>query len=195
MSYSKRSNGLIAGITPDRPLDHPAFTKPLKVGDQDKPAEQIYEYILHRIVEPLIGNTTTFGSDLNKMGKAFFGDQWMGVVSVDKVPENIPKNHYLVVNLDESNLPGSHWVGIVGDKARKGSNKNDVLLYDSYGRDPADIVPKLSKRMNIKSTDKREDGAHDEDAEQGVLETNCGARTLAALILHSQFGRNAFMSL
>ena len=188
------TSGLISGITTKRPLDHPAFTQPSEVGAQTRPAEQIYDHILHRIVEPLLGNSTTFGSDINKMGRHFFGAKWIGVFSVDHVPKNIPNGKYAVVNLDEQALPGSHWVGLVGDEIRKGG-KNDVLVYDSYGRDPKKIMPKLAKKMNFKSTDLKSDGASDVDAEQGLLETNCGARTIAALILHNQFGKAAFMNL
>jgi hypothetical protein len=188
------TTGLASSISGKRPLNHPAFTQPSQVGPQNRPAEQIYDHILHRIVEPLIGNTTTFGSDLDKMAKHFFGVKWLGVFSVDRVPKNIPKGNYAVINLDESDLPGSHWVGVVGDSIVKGG-KNDVLVYDSYGRDPKKIMPKLAKKFNFKSTDLPSDGASDIDAEQGILETNCGARTLAALILHNQFGKAAFMNL
>ena len=184
----------LSTIKSQRPLNHPAFTQPEEIGAQNKPAEQIYDHILHRIVEPLIGNSTTFGRDLHIMAKRFFGSKWLGIFSVDKVPANISKGHYAIVNLDKSDLPGSHWVGLAGDEIKKGS-KNDVLVYDSYGRDPKKIMPKLAKKINFKSTDLKSDGASDVDAEQGIFEKNCGARTIAALILHNQFGKAAFLNL
>lgn len=112
----------------------------------------------------------------------------MGVVSVDKIPNKIPTGKYLIVNLDESDLPGSHWVSLIGDEGK-------VLIYDSYGRDPKDILGKFAKKNKFRSTDIAQHGATDKDAEQGIMETNCGARCIAALILYNQFGKAAFLDL
>lgn len=185
MSYGGRlSQGLIATRSKKRSADHPAFTAPEKLGDQSKPAEQLYDTILHQIVEPIIGNTTTNGRQLHKLGKRLFGIKWRGVFAVDKIPK-LAKGQYAIVNLDEEDLPGSHWISLIGDGDK-------VLVYDSYGREPKDIIPKFAKKNKLVSTDI---GQTDKDAEQGILETNCGARCIAALILFHQFGKAAFLDL
>lgn len=186
--------------TPKR-LDHPSFTAPEPVGSQDKPAEQIYDHLLQNVMIPILGNSTTFGRDIQKLGKRLFGVQWLGVFSVDMFDKfvkkkmnrsgsgsnKLPKKTVAVVNLDDIDEPGSHWCGIVHDN-------DTVYVYDSYGRDPKDILPKLTrnKKIKVRSTDI---GQSDKDAEQGVLEKNCGARVMAALLLWKQFGLSAFLDL
>ncbi len=182
------SSGLIAEHSKKRSPGHPAFTAPEKLGNQRKPAEQLYDIILHQIVEPIIGNTTTLGSTLHKLGQRLFGVKWLGVVAVNKIPKKIPFGHFLIVNLDEDDLPGSHWISLIGDGDK-------VLVYDSYGRDPQKILGKFGKKNKFMSTDIAQHGATDTDAEQSLVETNCGSRAVTALILYHQFGKAAFMDL
>jgi hypothetical protein len=46
------------------------------------------------------------------------------IVSKDKIPKNAMGNY--IINLDNSNLSGSHWVAAI-------FKKNEVLYFDSYG--------------------------------------------------------------
>ena len=176
---------------------HPSFTKPERVGDQKKNIEKIYDHILYNVVEPLIGNTTTYGSDLEKLAKSLFGVKFLGVFPSDKIPK-IPKGYYAIVNLDEADLKGSHWVAIVGDGGK-------VLVYDSFGRDARKLLPEYSKKIELIGTDLhgskkhkkklKKHGVTDTDAEQAPSEKNCGARVISALIIFDRFGKNCFMAL
>lgn len=53
-----------------------------------------------------------------------------GVYALDKLPRLITKPSAVIINLDESYKPGSHWVAVYFDK-------NKVAHYfDSFGRQP-----------------------------------------------------------
>ena len=60
---------------------------------------------------------------------------FLGVFASDEVPGVTPTQNpqCLIVNLDPSWLPGSHWVGIC---ARMYGNKKVLELFDSYGSRP-----------------------------------------------------------
>lgn len=177
---------------------HPSFTKPELLGNQDKNIEIIYDHILYNVVEPLIGNTTTYGSDLEKLAKSLFGIKFLGVFPSDKIPK-IKSGYYAIVNLDEADLKGSHWVAIVGNGGSR------VLVYDSFGRDARSLLPAYSKNVDLIGTDLHGSKKHreklkthgvlDTDAEQSPDQKNCGARVITALIIFDRFGKNCFMAL
>lgn len=128
-----------------------------------------------------IGNTTTKASDLLSFGKRLFGDKFIGVFSADTIPKMSP-NTYAIVNLDNSKEPGSHWIALV-------KTKNEIIVYDSYGRRTTSILPSLYQTGNgvvIES---------ENDAEQTKKEKNCGARVLAALLIYDQYGKSALLKL
>jgi len=133
-------------------------------------AEQIYRHILEGIIVPLVGNKTTYQDALMKTGKHMLGNNFRGVFPSDKIP-SLPENGCAIVNLDSSGKPGSHWVGI----ARRGGT---TYHYDSFGRSYRDILSRLKGR--VLDTE--------QDAEQNVFEENCGARSLAWLVLFKFWG-------
>ena len=59
-------------------------------------------------------------------------NNFLGVFSSDKLPNNPPPNSSLIVNYSKSNEAGTHWV------AMSGLNTNKVYFFDSYGFDPDD---------------------------------------------------------
>ena len=71
-----------------------------------------------------------------------------------------PKVRYAIVNMDRSSESGSHWVAIA-----------DNMVYDSFGRDV-----RFKRQMT------------ENDAEQDVLEVNCGQRCVAFLCVYHVMG-------
>lgn len=65
---------------------------------------------------------------------------------------------YAIANFDSSDETGSHWVAVV--KA-----SDNIFIYDSFGR-----------------------SEWDDDAEQTIVETNCGQRCLAWLLVVHNHG-------
>ncbi len=139
-------------------------------------ALKIYNMVLNHIVSK-IGNDTTYNDTLDLLGKRLLGKEWSGVYAVDKV--KFPGNtKYAVVNLDNSNEPGSHWTSWV----KRSDGKID--FYDSFGR-PA------YKILNIKGKGKFNNS--DLDKEQAIKENNCGQRSLSWLWVYKYFGRKIAM--
>jgi hypothetical protein len=75
--------------------------------------------------------------------------------------DTLPPNvRYAIVNLDRSSESGSHWCAVA-----------DGMIYDSFGRDVG---------FGLKMTDP--------DAEQDLLEVNCGQRCIAFLCVYHVLG-------
>jgi hypothetical protein len=62
----------------------------------------------------------------------------------------------------------------------------DNIIYDSFGRENKEIMVDVRKHDFLQT---------DPDAEQGLLETNCGARSLAWIICFDMFGKNMAMKI
>lgn len=136
-------------------------------------ANLIYNIILKDIVEPLIGDKTTYMNDLEKIGKKMLGQKFIGVYPSDKIP-TLKNNEYAILNLDKSNESGSHWTAI----AKKA---NKTHFYDSFGRKD-NIIKSLKKSGNGKIINT------DNDAEQKIEELNCGARSIAWILFFDKWG-------
>lgn len=66
-----------------------------------------------------------------KLAKKYAIPYFRGVFMRDNLPSNGPTiNESMIINLDDSHAPGTHWVAV-----RK--RKNQVYYYDSYG----DLIP------------------------------------------------------
>lgn len=142
-----------------------------------KKAESYYKKALKRAVK-LVGNKTTYDHQLDFAGKKLFGKRFLGVTTSDHIPETIPKDNMLIINLDSSKESGSHWVAAVKDK-----DTGTILVYDSFGRKTHEILPSI-----YGNRDKEEIQDTEHDAEQKKKETNCGARCLAFLIVYDELG-------
>lgn len=123
-------------------------------------AEKEYKRWL-KLAERLLGTKTTFTRLLESTCNGLIGRKhFKGVFPSDRIPSLGP-GECCIANLDKSDQPGSHWVGIT-----------DALVYDSFGRDNK-VILKDSK-LKQQNTER--------DAEQVISEDNCGARTVAFLI-------------
>ena len=140
--------------------------------------DRLYVVALKEIIKK-IGNDVTYEDELHSLAKSLLGKEFSGVFPVDKL--KFPRHSkYAIVNLDTSDMSGSHWIGVV----KEGKN---LLVYDSFGRPAIKIVPLLKGRGNLLDTEL--------DAEQDESENNCGQRSLTSLFIHKYFGRRHFMNL
>ena len=78
---------------------------------------KIYNDYLN-ILKPYIGNDTTCADDLERKGKKLFGSRFIGVFASDQLP-NIKNGQMYIANLDRSNEPGSHWIGVYGKMVQR----------------------------------------------------------------------------
>lgn len=140
-------------------------------------AEKLYNHYLTKKVYPLIGNKTTYLTELEGVGKKLFKVKFKGVYPSDKIPKLNDLSPYCILNLDSSKERGSHWISL----AKSG---DDTYVYDSFGRDYKKIIPNLNHSGNgrIKNTDR--------DAEQKILQTDCGARCLGFLMVFDKHGKD-----
>ena len=129
-----------------------------------------------KIVEKGIGhNKTTNGAEISQLGKKFLGSSFKGVFTADTIP-NLKNGQSIIANLDNSSMPGSHWVSMI-----RLNNKN--YFYDSFGRKGGSIMEHATKKLR--------DSLKEEiklDSEQGVLEENCGQRSIAWLLIAKHWG-------
>lgn len=148
---------------------------------KEREAERAYRYYT-KSIEGMIGRgmkgkRATFLTELDSIGHKIFGHKYHGTYSRNHVPRLTDLSPYCIINLDRSDEPGSHWVGV-----SKLKGKDEVLLYDSFGRNHRKILPGLSfgNGVTIKNTDL--------DVEQQHKETNCGQRSMAWLVVFEKYG-------
>lgn len=140
-------------------------------------AEKYYNDCLKDIYN-MIGNKTTYDSQLSKCAKKLFGHKFKGVYASDMIPRLNDLSKYCILNLDKSNMPGSHWVALA-----KIEDKDEAIIYDSFGRNYKKIIPsiKFSGNGKIRNADMN-------DTEQKIKQTDCGARCLAFLKVCEDLG-------
>lgn len=115
------------------------------------------------IIEKSLGNTTTTNLQLYDYCKKIFGDRFKGVYSIDTICR-LDHDECCIFNLDKSYESGSHWCGLY-------KLDDQYIVYDSFGRKSSILGFPFKK--NVTTTE--------EDPEQEIHETNCGARTVSFL--------------
>ena len=146
----------------------------------DKKAHQMYNQILNKVVEPMVGDDITYQDGLDKAGNNMFCRRFKGVFASDKIPRLNDLKKYAILNLDRSNEQGSHWIAIAFENGK-------TYVYDSFGRKSSRIIPTLFHSGNGRIMDA------DYDSEQKIKENNCGARSLAWLLFFDRYGANMAM--
>jgi hypothetical protein len=147
----------------------------MKESQKEKYSEKLYNNILNNIIKPITGSNTTYENDLYDICNKLFGDKFMGVFPSDKIPLLTLASPYAILNLDKSTEQGSHWVAI----SKVGKN---TYIYDSFGRHNVRIIPSLSVSGNGKIVDT------DRDAEQKMIQLDCGARVIGWLLFLDEWG-------
>ena len=140
----------------------------------EKTAHREYNKIL-KSVKKRVGGKTTYLGQLDRAGKDIFGSRFHGVYPSDKIPKLTDKKPYAILNLDRSDEPGSHWIAL----AKVGNNS---IVYDSFGRHHTKIIPSLLYSGNGKLI------STDDDQEQHILATDCGARSISWLEFLDKYG-------
>jgi len=135
----------------------------------------LFKKILKQVVIPITGDTTTYLSELERVGNKLLGTNFKGVFASDRIPRLNELKKYCILNLDKTGEPGSHWVAIAKDGKK-------TWVYDSFGRSHVKIIKGLKYSGNGRIVEPQR------DAEQSIEETNCGALSLAWLVLHDGWG-------
>lgn len=115
-------------------------------------------------------------SEVYSFLKCHINDQaaTVDVTSIDKLPKRYNLPLYLVVNLDDSSEPGSHWTSVFIDEKKRG------IYFDSFGQYPPAEIENFLKMM----TDSFE---FSNVQIQAFDSTSCGLFSSIALI---NFSRN-----
>jgi len=146
--------------------------------------DEKYNWFLKKVAIPKVSNRTTTDRQLQKAGKDFFGDKFHGVYMRDEIPSTFNQTRpYGIINLGTRASGGTHWIAVAAQK-----NGRRFMVYDSFGKlhkTPNELKQKygLKKGKGIQNTD--------DDREQGLKETNCGARCLAWLLMAECFPNEA----
>jgi hypothetical protein len=146
----------------------------MKVNKVKQKAERYYNKQLYKL-HKIMGTGETHTHQLNNIGKRLFKHKYIGTFPADKIPK-LKKNQMMIVNNQNSNQGGEHWLGICKTK------DDTILIYDSFGRRHFKILPALSNSTNdvIKETEN--------DPEQKKIQKDCGQRCLAFLKVFNDFG-------
>ena len=141
-------------------------------------AEKLYKHYLNNFIYPLVGNKTTYLSQLEGAGKKLFGAKFKGVFPSDKIPRLNELASYCILNLDRSTESGSHWIALVRVNDKKS------IVYDSFGRNYKKIIPNIDYTGNGRIINS------ELDSEQKISESDCGARCLSFIMVYDRHGYN-----
>lgn len=119
---------------------------------------------------------STLSSTLMDNGlKLFTEEEFLGVFASDTLPKTVgPLFNYssLIVNTDTSNLPGTHWVGII-------SREDEAYYFDPFGyAPPLNIAKWLNKHYS--------NWTHNERQVQPITSKACGYFCLHFLYVSQQ---------
>lgn len=113
----------------------------------------------------------TYDNELDFWCKNVLGtDFYKGIYSSDNYPK-LHKNTAIIVNEDDSNGPGIHWVALY-----KGKN-NKTYMYDSFGRDKSKVLKSYKGGLKYPQRDK----------EQQEWQDNCGQLTVSWMYLAKNY--------
>ena len=132
-----------------------------------------------------LGRRTTFASDLDRVGRARFGQRWGGVYARDTMPPVSQTMRAMVVNTDHAPRPdgsgqGVHWLAALDVAGRRMFN------------DPLGAAGVEQRRALERS---HPHPFAEDDAEQRPDQKDCGVRALVALAIGLDCGPEAFMDL
>lgn len=137
-------------------------------------AEAIFNENL-KTAHKYLGKGVTTDTQLNKVGKSLFGNDFIGTFPCDEIPNNLSKKtQYMIINNKPRKHGGEHWVACC--------NISDVVyVFDSFGRSTESLIPSLFiGRGIIIDTDYDKDQRYDQK--------DCGARCIAWIKLFDEYG-------
>jgi len=124
---------------------------------------------------------------VDDIGNKYLGDSYGGCVAADEFVKmvettdgvvKIGDNKIYVVNTENSNQDGEHWITFIDDE-------DGLLAYDSYGADIKKYNKLFKKLTFIQDMDDKEQRYNNE--------YNCGLRALASGYVYKKFGRDDFL--
>ncbi len=126
-------------------------------------------------------------------------DNYIGTFSQDTLNiDDMPPGSYAIINVDTSNEPGSHWVGVTRQGYRNntgvkgGRRPPDMMgIYDSFGRQTKTLLPLLYEQIKKKGYELLESHKVDQSATSNV----CGLMSLAWLRVVSILGLDEALTL
>jgi hypothetical protein len=144
-----------------------------------KAAVSKFTRILKQEVYPEVGDDVTSDTQLRAAGIRLLGRPFIGVYASDTIPK-FPRSGLVccIVNIDNHTQAGTHWLGL----AKKGSR---VYLYDSFGRPVEKTLPHLAEQCRAQGLTL---DAKRSKPEQTSNQNDCGARSLAWLLLFKRYG-------
>jgi hypothetical protein len=122
---------------------------------------------------------------VNKIAKQLLGKIFIGVYSVDTVPD-LPDKAMCIFNTDKAKKSGTHWMALY-------KSKNNYYIYDSFGRHTKNVATYLQKQ--ILKIDKAKVIDFEHDREQAEYQANCGIRCIIALHCVQKFGIRKALSI
>ena len=147
-------------------------------------ALQVYKACLRYVEREHTGKKTTYLDELERVGRRLFGSKFHGVYPANRIPKLSDRSPYCILNLDNEGEAGSHWVALVKRAGDKG-----CVFYDSFGRRHTEILDNLPLSGNGKIIDT------EDDREQGLLESNCGARCMAFIMVFVLLGEKEALTI
>lgn len=140
-----------------------------------------YTLLIERDLKRNLGSGETRTEQLNQIASSYLGKKYHGTYASDQIPNLSNSTPYSIVNLDSSDEPGSHWISLA-------FNDGTVYVYDSFGRSYTEIIPEINQKYNFVVDS-------DLDAEQHVMEENCGQRCIAWLMVFDRFGKDVALTI
>jgi len=141
----------------------------------NRKGDELYSAILEQVTRTMLGTGSTSMSQLSSVGDELLGKRFQGVFASDQIPV-LKRPGYAIVNTDPWGSPGEHWIAIARGKT------GNTWVYDSFGRPTDRVLKSMLKSGNgdIQDTER--------DSEQLVREEDCGARSMAWLLVFDRFG-------
>lgn len=129
--------------------------------------QQLYIQLLE-LLRRNYNNKVKTDVELTKICKSIFGKKYIGTFAYNQFST---KNGYSIINTDDSNGHGIHWIAIY----KKGKN---IYIYDSFGRKTKNVLNNFHQKWNKKY--KLIDSKN--DAEQSDYQEDCGIRCISWLL-------------
>lgn len=136
-----------------------------------------YNNYLNLVCKILDNNGITSNIELDNLCKKLFEELYVGSFPSDRIP-NLKPYECAIINSDQSNQSGTHWLTILQNPA------GTLLKYNSFGDTQASVVVNISSALNA-----------DLDSEQKTIENNCGQRSIAWLLVYYLHGEDIALTI
>jgi hypothetical protein len=141
-------------------------------------AKEVYVVAYAHMVWRLGADQTT-STQLERVGRQMFGPQWGGVHAHDTLPTTTCTGHHgMIVNTDASTSQGVHWIVVLDEDGTWAMS--DPLGGVGVGQRSA--LDEIEQPM-----------WSEDDMEQGRVESTCGPKSLATIVVGLAHGLDAFL--